>query len=141
LVIIKKINIGILLLKTLKADKILISTILILLVFSLSHGFAQPKGAYESDSFKITNMSAIYKGNYLGDTFDIVGMIENSGNKSFNELNLIATLYDKNNSLIDVERTVPLLDIKQQGDISPFKFVIRSNASLFDHYVIQIAGR
>ena len=86
-------------------------------------------------------MSAIYKGNYLGDTFDIVGMIENSGNKSFNELNLIATLYDKNNSLIDVERTVPLLDIIQQGDISPFKFVIRSNASLFDHYVIQIAGR
>lgn len=124
-----------------KTDKIMISTVLILLVFSLSRGFAEPKGAYESDSFKITNMSAIYKGNYLGDTFDIVGMIENSGNKSFNELNLIATLYDKNNSLIDVERTVPLLDIKQQGDISPFKFVIRSNASLFDHYVVQIAGR
>ncbi|MGA7007745.1 MAG: hypothetical protein WBY28_11770 [Nitrososphaeraceae archaeon] len=77
----------------------------------------------------------------LGDNFDIVGMIENLGNKSFNEINLIATLYDNNNSLSDVERTVPLLDIKQQGDTSPFKFLVRSNATLFDHFVIQIAGR
>lgn len=92
-----------------KPEKILVSSILLVLILSISHVFAQPKGTYESDNFKITNMSAIYKGSYLGDTFDIVGMIENLGNKSFNELNLIAILYDKNNSLIDVERTVPFL--------------------------------
>jgi hypothetical protein len=138
---IKKINIRILLLRILKPERIFVSSILLVLILSISHVFAQPKGTYESDNFKITNMSAIYKGSYLGDTFDIVGMIENMGNKSFNELNLISTLYDKNNSLIDVERTVPFLEINQQGDISPFKFTVRDNRSLFDHFTIQIAGR
>jgi len=95
--------------------------------------FGQPNGAYESENFKITNMSAIYQGKAFGDIYNIVGMIENIENKTFIDVQLVVTLYDKNNNLIDVDRTVPILDIRGSGTHSPFKFTVITNGTLFDH--------
>ena len=112
-----------------------------ILLSCLSSISAEPKGTYESENFKITNMSAIYQGKFLADTYDIVGMIENTQNETFIDIQLVVTLYDKNNTLIDADRTVPILDIRTPGTHSPFKFIVSTNGTLFDHYLVQVAGR
>jgi hypothetical protein len=119
----------------------IIASIILLLSSCLSIVTAEPKGTYESENFKITNMSAIYQGKLLADTYDIVGMIENTQNITFVDIQLVVTLYDKNNNLIDVDRTLPTLDIRTPGTHSPFKFIVSTNGTLFDHYQVQVAGR
>lgn len=114
---------------------------MILLLSCLSSISAEPKGTYESENFKITNMSAIYQGKFLADTYDIVGMIENTQNETFIDIQLVVTLYDSKNNLIDADRTVPILDIRTPGTQSPFKFIVSTNGTLFDHYLVQVAGR
>ncbi len=111
-------------------------------IFDIPDSFAKiPDGTYDSIYFKITNMSAIYQGKFFGDNYDILGIIENIGNKTFNQINLIVTLFDKNNTLIGVESTVPILDITSPGSKSPFKFDVLTNSSKFDHYLIEIGGK
>jgi len=113
----------------------------VILLSCLSSINAEPKGTYESENFKITNMSAIYQGKFFGDTYGIVGMIENIRNETFVDIQLVVTLYDKYNNLIDVDRTLPILDIRTPGTHSPFKFLVSTNGTIFDHYLVQIAGR
>jgi len=113
----------------------------VILLSCLSSINAEPKGTYESENFKITNMSAIYQGKFFGDTYGIVGMIENIRNETFVDIQLVVTLYDKYNNLIDVDRTLPILDIRTPCTHSPFKFLVSTNGTIFDHYLVQIAGR
>ncbi len=124
-----------------KVIPIIVSIILLSSSSCLSIVTAEPIGTYESENFKITNMSAIYQGKLLADTYDIVGMIENTQNITFVDIQLVVTLYDKNNNLIDVDRTLPTLDIRTPGTHSPFKFIVSTNGTLFDHYLVQVAGR
>lgn len=85
-------------------------------------------------------MSALYKGKYIEDTYEILGIIENIGNDTSSEIHLIATIFDKNNTLVGIEETLPIFDVSKKGGHSPFKFIIYSNKTLFDHYVIEIGG-
>ena len=91
-----------------------------------------------SKNFEITNMSTIYKGNFLGDKYEVLGIIKNVGNKTFDLVNLHITMYDKNGNLIGLEETKPIWDISSPGNSSEFKFDVYTNASLFDHYIIKV---
>jgi hypothetical protein len=82
-------------------------------------------------------MSAIYKGNFLGYKYEVLGVIKNIGNKTFNSIILYITMYDKNGNLIGIEDTQPIWDISNPGNSSEFKFDVYTNASLFDHYIIK----
>jgi hypothetical protein len=113
----------------------------VVLLFWVSNVFAEPNGMYESSKFKISNLSAIYQGKFFGDNYDIVGIIQNIGNRTTDKLNLIVTLYNKTNSLIGVEQTIPILDVSEPNSSSPFKFDVLTNMSQFDHYLIQVGGR
>lgn len=113
----------------------------VILLFWVSYVFAEPEGTYKSTNFKISNLSAIYQGKFFGDNYDIVGIIQNIGNRTTDKLNLIVTLYNKTNSLIGVEQTIPILDVGEPNSSSPFKFDVLTNTSQFDHYLIQVGGR
>lgn len=114
--------------------------ILPVLIFITPTALAQPHGIYHSENFKITNMSALYKGKYIEDIYEILGVIENIGNETSTEIHLIVTLFDKNNNLIGIDETIPIFEIGKNGNHSPFKFTIATNKTLFDHYVIEIGG-
>jgi len=112
-----------------------------ILIFHAPAIFAVPYGSYQSENFKITNMTAIYKGKYIEDNYEILGIIENIGNETSSEIHLIATIFDKNNNLIGVYETIPILDISKKGNDSPFRFDISTNSSSFDHFNIEIGGK
>lgn len=121
--------------------KIVILGILMMLLFHAPSIFAVPYGSYQSENFKITNMTAIYKGKYIEDNYEILGIIENIGNETSSEIHLIATIFDKKNNLIGVYETIPILDISKKGNDSPFRFDISTNSSSFDHFNIEIGGK
>jgi hypothetical protein len=121
--------------------KIVILGILMMLLFHVPSIFAVPYGSYQSENFKITNMTAIYKGKYIEDNYEILGIIENIGNETSSEIHLIATIFDKKNNLIGVYETIPILDISKKGNDSPFRFDISTNSSSFDHFNIEIGGK
>jgi len=135
----KEINIVIFFRKILM--KIVILGILMMLLFHAPSIFAVPYGSYQSENFKITNMTAIYKGKYIEDNYEILGIIENIGNETSSEIHLIATIFDKKNNLIGVYETIPILDISKKGNDSPFRFDISTNSSSFDHFNIEIGGK
>ncbi len=114
----------------------------ILSVFLLTTqtAFAEPKGSYQSENFKITNMSALYKGKYIQDIYELLGIIENTGNNTSMEIQLVATLFDKNNNLIGIDETSPIFEVSKNGSHSPFKFIVSTNKTLFDHYVVEVGG-
>lgn len=113
----------------------------LLILLLIPHAIlAKLYGSYQSENFKITNMSALYKGKYIQDIYEILGIIENTGNGTLNQIHLIATLFDKDNNLIGIDETVPVFDISKNGSNSPFKFTISTNKTLFDHFVIEIGG-
>lgn len=136
----KEINIVIFFRKLL-TFKIVILGIIMILIFHAPAIFAVPYGSYQSENFKITNMSALYKGKYIEDNYEILGIIENIGNETSSEIHLIATIFDKNNNLIGVYETIPILDISKKGNDSPFRIDISTNSSLFDHFNIEIGGK
>jgi hypothetical protein len=121
---------------------ITIGFLLLLLLIGITYNtyaINPPKGGYESKSFQITNMSAIYKGSFIGDNYDILGLIKNIDNKTFDgDVAMFITLYDKNGNLIGLEETTPIFDVSNPGNSSEFKFDIRTNSSLFDHYIVKI---
>ena len=121
--------------------KFVILGLLMILIFHAPTIFAVPYGSYQSENFKITNMSALYKGKYIEDNYEILGIIENIGNETSSEIHLIATIFDKNNNLIGVYETIPILDISKKGNDSPFRIDISTNSSLFDHFNIEIGGK
>lgn len=126
--------------------KILNHTIIVLLssmlfLFTGYFVFAQQYGTYQSENFEISNLSAIYKGKYIEDKYQILGIVKNIGNDTSSEIILIGTIFDKNNNLIGVYRTIPILDISKHGNDSPFRFDIFTNKSLFDHFNIEIGGK
>jgi len=63
------------------------------------------------------------------------------GNKTFDEVKILANLYDKNGNLIDVVETTPVFDVGYPNSSSPYKFEVDVNASRFDHYLVQLGGR
>ena len=136
----KEINIVIFFRKIL-TFKIVILGILMIFIFHAPTIFAVPYGSYQSENFKITNMTAIYKGKYIEDNYQILGIIENIGNETTSEIHLIATIFDKNNNLIGVYETMPILDISKKGNDSPFRIDISTNSSSFDHFNIEIGGK
>lgn len=136
----KEINIVIFFRKLL-TFKIVILGIIMIMIFHAPAIFAVPYGSYQSENFKITNMTAIYKGKYIEDNYEILGIIENIGNETSSEIHLIATIFDKNNNLIGVYETIPILDISKKGNDSPFRIDISTNSSLFDHFNIEIGGK
>jgi hypothetical protein len=113
--------------------------LLLLIGITYTHAINSPIGSYESKNFQILNMSVIYKGSFIGDNYDILGIIKNIGNKTFEgDVAMFITLYDKNGNLIGLEETTPIFDIRNPGNSSEFKFDVRTNSSLFDHYIVKI---
>ena len=101
-----------------------------------------PKGSYESKNFQITNMSAIYKGSFIGDNYEVLGIIKNIGNQTFDYVSLFITLYDKNGNLIGLEETTPIFNtVGNPGNSSEFKFDIGTNSSLFDRYIVKVGTK
>ena len=78
-------------------------------------------GTFESKSFEITNMSAIYNPDSFSPTYEIVGMANNIGNGTYSSIQLSIELYDSNNTLIGVEKGIPNVEASRPGDSSPFK--------------------
>jgi len=56
-------------------------------------------------------MSAIYKGNFLGDKYEVLGVIKILENKTFDSIIPYITMYDKNGNLIGLEDTQSIWDI------------------------------
>lgn len=93
-------------------------------------------GTYESKSFDITNMSAIYNPDSFSPTYEIVGMANNTGNGTYSGIQLSIELYDSNNTLIGVEKGIPNVEASRPGDSSPFKISTSESVknSDFDHF-------
>jgi hypothetical protein len=124
--------------------KLCLAAILVFIA-SFTSAFAKTQsnitGTYESQSFEITNMSAIYHPEGYPSTYEIVGMAKNIGNSTYTNIQLSVELYDNNNTLIGVEQGNPTTDLRP-GDTSPFK--ISTSESIkdtdFDHFHITVAG-
>ena len=97
-----------------------------------------PDGTYESDSFKISNMSAVYDKSFIGDKFNVIGFIENKSNETFSDVFLIAEFYDQDNNLIGLERNTPFFNVNFPENKSPFKFEVYLDELQFDHYKILV---
>jgi hypothetical protein len=110
---------------------------------SLTIGLAldNPTGKFQSNNFIVTNMSTVLQKSYSGDKFLILGIVKNIGNKTFDEVSVVANLYDKNGSLIDVVQTTPIYHVGFPNSTSPYKFEVYVNASHFDNYLIQLGGK
>jgi hypothetical protein len=120
---------------------IIIGFLILLVLIGNTYVYAinPPKGSYESKSFQITNMSAIYKGSFIGDNYEVLGIIKNKGNQTFDEVSLYITLHDKNGNLIGLEKTTPIFsNVGNPGNSSEFKFDISTNSSLFDRYIVKV---
>jgi hypothetical protein len=118
----------------------LLSIFGLLILIGYTYVYAiNPTGSYESKNFQVTNMSVIYKGSFLGDNYEVLGILKNIGNKTFDSVSMFISLYDKNGNLIGLEETTPIFDnVGNPGNSSEFKFDIRTNSSLFDHYIVKI---
>ena len=87
-------------------------------------------------------MSAIYTGSFIGDNYEVLGIIKNIGNKTFDYVTLYITLYDKNGNLIGLEETTPIFStVRNPGNSSEFKFDISTNSSLFDRYIVKVGTK
>ncbi|MGD1834913.1 MAG: hypothetical protein ACPKQO_04250 [Nitrososphaeraceae archaeon] len=97
-----------------------------------------PDGTYESNSFIISNMSAIYDKSFIGDKFNVIGFIENKSNETFNDVFLIGEFYDQDNNLIGLEKSSPFFNVNFPENKSPFKFEVFLDELQFDHYKILV---
>jgi len=103
--------------------------------------FAMPSGSYNSTHFRITNMSMIDNTNGFGGYLAIVGFVRNIGNVTYDNVGFAVTLYDKNNTLIDVAEGFPTTsDAQIPGLIAPFKISVSTPPSKLDHYVIEVTA-
>lgn len=100
-------------------------------------------GSYESKSFEITNMSAIYNPEGFSPTYEIVGIANNIGNGTYSDIQLSVELYDSNNTLIGVEKGIPTVEGSWPGNSSTFKICTSESVknSDFDHFRITVAGK
>jgi hypothetical protein len=105
--------------------------------------FAFPSGSYNSIYFQITNMSIerhIHQdsgSSYLA----IVGFLRNIGNETYNSIRLVAALFDKNNTLIDVGEGLPSgIDAYTPRGIAPFKIPVSTPPDKLHHYVIEVTA-
>ena len=109
-------------------------------LFFLS-AFAAPSGSYNSTHFRITNMSMIDQPGSFSGSLAIVGFLRNIGNETYNNVGFAVTLYDKNNTLIDVVEGVPSTsDATIPGGIAPFKINVSTPPAKLDHYVIEVTA-
>ena len=109
-------------------------------LFFLS-AFAVPSGSYNSTHFRITNMSMIDNTDGFGGYLAIVGFLRNIGNETYNTVGFAVTLYDKNNTLIDVVEGSPSTsDATIPGGIAPFKIPVSTPPAKLDHYVIEVTA-
>ena len=91
--------------------------------------FAVPSGSYDSTHFRITNMSMIDQPGGFGGDLAIVGFVRNIGNDTYDNVRFAVTLYDKNNTLIDVAEGFPSTGDAQNPDgIAPFKIPVSTAA-------------
>ena len=86
-------------------------------------------------------MSAIFNPEGYSPTYEIVGIAHNIGNSTYTDIQLSVELYDKNNTLIGVEKGSPTTDLGP-GDTSSFKISTSESVknSDFDHFLITVAG-
>lgn len=71
----------------------------------------------------------------------IVGFLRNIGNETYNNVGFAVTLYDKNNTLIDVVEGSPSTnDASIPGGIAPFKIPVSTPPAKLDHYVIEVTA-
>jgi len=137
------------------AIAMLFSIVSVSAVFALEN----PSGKFESNNkdFVVTNMSAVYqgaglstvKGNYnvqgnypSVDKFYILGNIKNIGNTTYNDVSIVASLYNNRSGLIDLIEDHPIHDVSSPNNSSSFKIPVElHNQSDFDHFVIQAIGK
>jgi len=119
----------------------MITSLLALLVLSISIVSAQtPKGTFDSKTLSISNMSAIRQEDSIyAQSWDILGMVKNIGNQSYDNIELVADIYNPSNQLIDVIKGSPSFATLAPGEQSSFKieFQTDNKDATFDHYIIH----
>ncbi|HJU80005.1 MAG TPA: FxLYD domain-containing protein [Nitrososphaeraceae archaeon] len=99
-----------------------------------------PKGSFESQAFTISNMSAIRQDSIYAQSWDILGIIKNISNKTLENIEVVAELYDSTNQLIDVVKGTPTFPNLAPGETSSFKVEYQTDSKnvTFDHYLIKM---
>jgi len=104
-------------------------------------GQLTPKGSFENKAFTISNMSAIpEEGSIYAQSWDILGVIKNISNKTAENLEVVAELYDSTNQLIDVVKGTPTFPNLAPGETSSFKIEYQTDNKniAFDHYLLKL---
>jgi hypothetical protein len=100
-----------------------------------------PSGAFESQEFSISNMTAIHQGNSNeSQSINILGIIKNISNRTIGNIQIVADFYDNSNQLIDVVPGFSSSSTLKPNGESSFKIEYRSdnNSSTVDHYIINV---
>jgi hypothetical protein len=96
--------------------------------------YGEPKGAFISKSFSVTNMKTISESNKT----NVLGIIKNIGGKTVNGAYVAVELYNSNNSLLNVIYAPLTVYTLGPNETSPFK--VWTNLRSFDHYIIRMVG-
>jgi len=86
-------------------------------------------------------MSAIpEEGSIYAQSWDILGVIKNISNKTAENLEVVAELYDSTNQLIDVVKGTPTFPNLAPGETSSFKIEYQTDNKnvAFDHYLLKL---
>ena len=113
----------------------------ILLTTATVNGQQSPKGAFESQAFTISNMSAITQEDSIyAQSWNILGIIKNISNKTVENVEVVAEIYDTSNQLVDVVKGTPTFPNLAPGEHSSFKIEYQTDNKnmTFDHYLLKL---
>ena len=116
-----------------------LSTVMVLSISIVSA--QQPMGTFESNTFSVSNMTAIKEEGFVyAQDWNILGNIKNVSNKTIDNIQLVADIYDPSNQLIDVVTGSPSFGKLPPDEDSSFKLEYQTdnNSTVFDHYIIRI---
>lgn len=102
--------------------------------------YSSPEGTYESKNFEVTNISAVYC-NCIDTGFNMMGIIKNIDNKTHDNIQVMAELYNSKGELIGVETGAPFFSDIDPEITTPFKILVANvNQSALDHYIIIVSS-
>lgn len=105
-----------------------------LLVITYVSVYGEPKGAFISKYFTVTNMSTVLDSS----STNIIGIVKYIGNNTLNDARVVVELYDSNNRLMNLIDTPVTVHTLRPNEMSPFK--VWTNKLTFDHYVVRMVG-
>jgi hypothetical protein len=98
-----------------------------------------PKGVFDSKKLSLSNLTAIPVDYGYAQSWDIIGTVKNISNKTLENIELVADMYNPSNQLINVVTGSPSFANLPPGDESSFKIQVSlyNSSTVFDHYVIR----